>query len=304
MANVLDMFKKPQGNMSLKEALAIIKQENLQKKNEKRWGERDMINPVNTKKYGPVETLGNLQELVDFERGQRQKNIDIENSWKNLPGGTSNGSLGMGFGESAQAPSGVVDQYMPQAIPEVQGVADQYGQEGYSDYRQVLEDKGLSPVSDIVASDEDIQRFVDNAMKWAGTPQPDAQKYPYRQPDTMAENSEYVGEYIRAAMQLAPYYDLPPKTIAAMLMQESGWGGQRFDGNLGGYGFLDGGEDMGIRFPGTIEEQANGYLDKVSSDWDGRYRGSRSPQDFHEKGYNPHAQYPSDVMGVYRMLDN
>jgi hypothetical protein len=105
-------------------------------------------------------------------------------------------------------------------------------------------------------------------------------------------------------MRLAPYFDLPPKTIAAMLMEESGWGGQRFNGNLGGYGFLDSGEDMGIRFDApTVEEQAAKYLEKVATDWDGRYQGSRSPQDFHEKGYNPHASYPGRVMDVYRMLE-
>lgn len=160
------------------------------------------------------------------------------------------------------------------------------------------------PIQDIVAPNDVVERYVANAMKYAGTPMPDANKYPFRQPDTMAENAKYVGDYVRAAMTLAPYVDLPPKTIASMLMQESGWGGQRFDGNLGGYGFLDSGQDLGIRFPGnTPAEQAWGYLNKVASDWDGRYRGSRSPEDFHLRGYNPHETYPAEIYGIMRMLE-
>lgn len=162
------------------------------------------------------------------------------------------------------------------------------------------------PVQDIVADEATIQRFVDNARYYAGTTKSEEWpgQYPYRQPDKLAENQQYVAEYVDAAMRLAPYYDLPPKTIAAMLMQESGWGGQRFDGNLGGYGFLEGGTDMGIRFDApTVAEQAQKYLEKLSSDWEGKYRGSRSPEDFHAKGYNQHERYPTDVMNIYNMLD-
>jgi len=155
---------------------------------------------------------------------------------------------------------------------------------------------------DIVVDDETIQKFVNNAKKWAGTVSADP-NLTYRQKETVKENAEYVGKYVEAVMRLAPYFNLPPKTMASMVMQESGFGGQRFDGNLGGYGFLDSGEDMGIRFEApSVEEQAAKYLEKVASDWEGRYQGSRSPQDFYEKGYNPHADYPSKVMGVYKML--
>lgn len=169
---------------------------------------------------------------------------------------------------------------------------------------QIPQGKANTPVKEIVVPQETIDLYVKNARKWASTTQPNADIYPYRQPDTVAENADYVEEYIRAIMELAPYYDLPPKTMASMIMQESGWGGQRFNGNLGGYGFLDSGEDLGIRFPSdTTRGQAEAYLSKVASDWNGRYKGSRSPQDFYEKGYNPHKEYPENVLSIMRMLE-
>jgi hypothetical protein len=61
---------------------------------------------------------------------------------------------------------------------------------------------------------------------------------------------------------------------------------------------------MGIRFNApTIEEQAAKYLEKVASDWDGRYQGSRTPEDFHLKGYNPHKEYPGRIRSIMSMLE-
>ena len=155
---------------------------------------------------------------------------------------------------------------------------------------------------DIVVDEETINRYIKNAQKWAGTVKAEEWEgqYPHRQPGTIEENKQYVGDYIKAAMVLAPYYDLPPKPIAGMLMEESGWGGQRFDGNLGGYGFLEGGTDMGFRFDApTIAGQAQKYLEAVSKG----YGGSRSPDDFHKRGYNQHVEYPGKINSIIGMLE-
>jgi hypothetical protein len=250
--------------------------------------------------YGKPGMSDNLLEAYDT--GQYQ----------NAEEGVVDWLLNQGYGlpSAIKTPrpqvKGIADEYTlpePQEQPIQQVPLEQQPQQGWFETYQIPQIEGRQPIEDIVVPDEVINTFVENARKYAGTPHQSA-SLPYRKEDTVAENAEYVAKYVEAAMRLAPYFDLPPKTIAAMLMEESGWGGQRFNGNLGGYGFLDSGEDMGIRFDApTVEEQAAKYLEKVATDWDGRYQGSRSPQDFHEKGYNPHASYPGRVMDVYRMLE-
>jgi len=167
--------------------------------------------------------------------------------------------------------------------------------------------KGRTPIEELILTDDEIDLIKRNAQKWAGTVH-NSPNLVYRKPETVEENAKYVGEYLDAILRLSPYFDIPPRTLAAMLMEESGWGGERFDGNLGGYGFIstaDGGvHDMGIRFDAPAPaEQAVKYLTKLSSDWSGRYQGSRTPEDFVAKGYNTaNPNYAKNIRDILSML--
>lgn len=291
------MFEKIFGG-NLINAYKTIRGEGIREQQRKYLGGA-RINPVETD-YGTATTDTELNDYIALMQEVERKNREMEGrpQVRPLPA-----ELGVGFGEPApgveRQVQGIADQYTLPEVPQTQ----QQPQQSWFETYEIPQIEGRQPVQEIVVPDDVINTFADNAAKWAGTVSADP-RLTYRQPDTVKENAEYVRKYVEALMRLAPYFDLPPKTMASMAMQESGYGGQRFEGNLSGYGFLDSGEDMGIRFDApTVEEQAAKYLEKVATDWNGRYQGSRSPQDFHEKGYNPHADYSDKVMGVYRMLE-
>jgi hypothetical protein len=294
-----NLLNLPAGSPNLGEAFKILGQDRERQKQIKEYGGYELDNPIELL-YGTANRSNDFDSIQRVRDYANQRGIYASPENRNLPE--------------------LEKQYSRDFAPEVLGTQNQLSQQytvqepiqqpgqgvfGLPEaYSQLPEIQGREPIKDIIPEEDTIQKYVRNAKKWAATTQPDAKRYPFRQPDTVKENAEYVGRYIEAVMRLAPYFDLPPKTIASMLMEESGWGGQRFDGNLGGYGFLDSGKDMGIRFDAdTIEGQAAKYLNKVASDWNGRYQGSRTPEDFHKKGYNPHKEYPGRVYGVMKMLE-
>lgn len=195
---------------------------------------------------------------------------------------------------------GAKTQGVPQVLAQPQGSI----MDTYMGFEQM---QGRTPIEELILTDEEIDLIKKNAQNWAGTVH-NSPNLIYRKPETVEENAKYVGEYLDAILRLAPYFNIPPRTLAAMLMEESGWGGERFDGNLGGYGFIstaDGGvHDMGIRFDApTSGEQAVKYLTKLSSDWNGRYQGSRTPEDFVAKGYNKaNPNYAKNIRDILSML--
>lgn len=206
-----------------------------------------------------------------------------------------------------KVPQGQVlgEELTPQYQPPTD-LAPEVPQNWFETY-QIPQIEGRQPVEEVLVDEDTVKRFVTNARKWAGTgttnPEQSNLTYRYKvSPEVLKENADFVGKYVEAVMRLAPYFDLPPKTIASTIMHESGWGGQRFDGNLGGYGFPGEGDvDQGYRFKAdTIEEMAAKYLEQLAKY---RYAGVRSPQDLAARGYNTHAEYPGKVMDVYRMLD-
>jgi hypothetical protein len=305
---------KQGGVQNIAEAYDVLSNDRKKQEQIKRFGEYTLPNMVQTQ-YGAVDSSGGLDEFADMSR--RGIAPEQYHQWLGENNGNTMGGmptpepftddipmgeypsldLGVGFGEGV----GIGADYMREVPQGLQGSVQ--GVQGSRHTSPELITKitaGRQPVQDIVVDEGTIKKYVDNARKWAGTLSADP-RLTYRQKDTAAQNADYVGRYVEAIMRLAPYYDLPPKTMASMLMEESGWGGQRFDGNLGGYGFLDGGEDMGYRFKAdTIEEQAAKYLEQVAKF---RYKGSRSPEDFHKRGYNPHKEYPGKVRSVMNMLE-
>lgn len=287
------LFNIPAGAPSLEQAYNILADERDKKKQIKATGSYELKRPIELD-YGTATRSNDFESINRFRDFANEKGLYASPNNKQLPK--------------------LAKEYSREYSPEVLGT-QLSGQYQNYDQRDILpkevpsfldsipQIKGREPVSEIMPDEETIQKYVKNAKKWAGTVSAD-KKLTFRQKKTVKDNAEYVGRYVEAVMRLAPYFDLPPKTMAAMLMKESGWGGQRFDGNLGGYGFLDSGEDMGIRFDApTIEEQAAKYLEKVATDWNGRYQGSRTPEDFVKKGYNTHSTYAPGVRDVLGLLE-
>ena len=289
----------PEGSPNLWQALGVLLKDRQKQKEIEQYGGYTLDNPIELM-YGTANRSNDFGRIGEFRDKMNYHGGFASPENRQLP------DLEKQYGREF-APEVLGTQSQPLSTqyeqPPVEQQVTGVQQDPYAKYVALPQVKGRQRVEDIVPDEGTIQKYVNNAKKWAGTVSADP-KLNFRQKDTIAENAEYVGQYIEAVMRLAPYFDLPPKTMAAMLMKESGWGGQRFDGNLGGYGMLDSGEDMGIRFGApTIEEQAAKYLEKVSSDWDGRYQGSRTPEDFVRKGYNTHSTYAPGVRGVLKMLE-
>lgn len=266
------------------------------------------------KLQSPIETdYGTATHSYDFPGLMRQR--DALNASGYFPAPDNKQRETKSFIKQPGDVKGVAQDYEAALNTDLQGPIQQPQQPQATQVPQtwqvkmenIPEIKGRSPIAEITPDEETIQKYVKNAKKWAGTgtTNPNQANLTYRynvSPETLAENAEFVGQYVEAIMRLAPYFDLPPKTVASMVMQESGWGGQRFGGNLGGYGFPgDGTVDQGYRFDApTIEGMAARYLEQLSKY---RYAGSRSPEDFHNRGYNTHKEYPGSVRNIMSMLE-
>jgi hypothetical protein len=279
----------PQGSPNIFQALGVLLKDKQRQKEIEDYGGYTLDNPIELM-YGTAKRSNDFDRIGEF----RDK--------MNYHGGFANP-------ENRQLPD-LEKEYGREFAPEVlgaQALSQQYEQpiagevqDPYAKYVALPQVQGRQRVEDIVPDEGTIQKYVKNAKKWAGTVSADP-RLTFRQKETVKENAEYVGQYVEAVMRLAPYFDLPPKTVASMAMQESGWGGQRFDGNLSGYGFLESGEDMGFRFDApTVEEQAAKFLEQLSKY---RYAGSRTPEDFASRGYNPHKEYPGKVRSIMGMLE-
>jgi len=285
------LFKSPAGSPNLGEAYGILKKDAGNKISDFFTGGHKLDRPIELD-YGTAVRSNDFADIMGFRDRMNADGLFPS------PG-------------NKQRSEKSFQQLSP---PEVQGIATDYEagpqmglqgqpQETTPYAAQILavpQIKGREPVREIMPNEPTIQKYVRNATKWAGTVSADP-KLTFRQKETVGENAEYVGKYVEAVMRLAPYFDLPPKTVASMAMQESGWGGQRFDGNLSGYGFLEGGEDMGYRFEApTVEEQAAKFLEQLSAY---KYKGCRTPEDFAARGYNQHKEYPGKVRSVMGMLE-
>jgi len=262
----------PQGGASLADSYGMIKDRKARESDEEAFGGYIMPNMIHTRFGGTNDTA-------------------ILNEWA---------MKSLGEGKSGQ----VLGSQQPLATQYEQPMAELPYSENVLAVPQI---KGKEPIKDVMPDEETIKRYVKNAKRWARnrTTNPKESNLTYRykvSDETLKENAEFVGKYIESVMRLAPYFNLPPKTVASMIMQESGWGGQRFEGNLGGYGFPGKGDvDQGYRFDApTVEEMAAKYLEQLSKY---RYEGSRSPEDFHKRGYNTNKEYPGKIYGVMNMLE-
>lgn len=290
-------FQKPvQGSPNILEALGILSKNREKQRQIQEYGGYELNNPIELL-YGTARRSNDFEGIQDWKRKLEYEGLYASPENNTMP--TDQKQFGKEFnpqvlGQQAPELSQQYEQPLQAPVPQEQGA------DPYAKYVALPQVQGRQRVEDIVPDEQTIQRYVNNARKWAGTVSADP-KLTYRQKETAAENAEYVAQYVEAVMRLAPYFDLPPKTVASMAMQESGWGGQRFEGNLTGYGFLDGGEDMGFRFDApTVEEQAAKFLEQLSKY---RYAGSRTPEDFASRGYNPHKEYPGKVRSVMAMLE-
>lgn len=291
----------PEGSPNLWDALGILLKNKQRQKEIEQYGGYTLDRPIELL-YGTADRSNDFDRINQFRDQMNYLGGYANPENRNLP--YLEKQYGAEFAPQEQVLGKQTQDLSAQYEQPIQPViGQQETQDPYAKYVALPQVQGRQRVEDIVPDEPTIQKYVKNAKKWAGTVSADP-KLTFRQKDTVEQNAEYVGQYIEAVMRLAPYFDLPPKTVAGMLMKESGWGGQRFNGNLGGYGFLDSGEDMGIRFDApTVEEQAAKYLEKVSSDWGGRYQGSRNPEDFVKKGYNTHSTYAPGVRSVLKMLE-
>ena len=161
--------------------------------------------------------------------------------------------------------------------------------------------EGREPMEDLFLDEETIELIKRNARRWAGTmaTNDDQANLTHRYmatPETLQANADFVEEYLDPLLRLAPYYNLPPDIMASIAMYESGWGGQRFGGNLSGWGIPGQGDvNLGYTFGGDgtpKPEMVSQFLEAVSTEpWGSndltpRYEGARTAADFVAGGYN------------------
>ena len=196
-------------------------------------------------------------------------------------------------------------QTFEQAPQQVMGATSGYANP-YADYVE-----GRDPIKELFLTDEEIETIRRNARERAGMVSSDP-RLTYRQPEKVGENIEFVDQYLDSLLRMAPYYNLPPRTLAGIIMHESGFGGQRFGGNLGGFGFPGSGDvDLGYRFvpegvdpevfdPRMVVKFLEAMSNEATSHWQPenyRYRGARSPYEFVHGGEGFVGGYNDPVEG-------
>lgn len=293
-----------QDGLGLREAFDIIKNNIADKGLGFMRGQHMFDTPIKTKRAGTLYSNEDLQSAYNAVRNN--PDAITASMWKQMPTEDTSHLPPT----SSILPSGPVHEpLIPRDVwesqPALQGSVLGATAQPNNAVSSLSQLQGREPIPDITIGDDVINTYLKNATKWAGTPH-QSPNLIYRKADTVAENVPYVEEYLDTVLRYAPYYDLPPKTLAAMLMYESGWGGERFDGNLGGYGFIstpEGGvHDMGFRFDApTPREQALNFMDHLSGT---RYAGSRNVEDFVSRGYNSaNPNYSKMVNSILGMLE-